>query len=438
MKMTKEKFLKIFIIIQPILDLITSYQSTYLNFDFSLSILIRGVSFILIIGYLLFFYKNNIVKRFILLVILFLMLFMTNMIFIKGYSYVLSEAYTVIRYFYFPIMLVFFYVSIKELKKNNLFDKKMIIYITSFYFLIVFLAFITKTSYLSYDDVDKIGFNGWFYSANERGSTYAIMLPILFTYIFKDKNIRLLILLGIFSMLVLGTKVGYLGVVLTLLSFLIYLVIKKIIKKGKNIIYISLTIIALGIIGFITPYLPVYKNINYQKDNVEEIINDKEDMTEEEIKDAIEKDDNYLIEDKNQNLIFSRREIFLKQNIDYYKEQRLMSKVFGLGSENKKLDGIKIASKVERDVFDIFFTFGIFGFIVYFLPIIYLLVITIKKILKNIKILFESNMWFYSTSIIMALLISFMSGHVLLAPSVSIYLVLIMCTLENDLVRKRK
>lgn len=434
--MTKEKLIKIFIIIQPILDLITSYQSTYLNFDFSISILIRGFSFVLVIGYLLFFYKNNIVKRYILLFILFLMLFMTNMIFIKGYSYVLNEAYTVIRYFYFPIMLVFFYVSFKELKKNNLFDKKMIVYVTFFYFIIAFLAFITNSSYLSYDDVDKIGFNGWFYSANERGSTYAIMLPLLFTYIFKDKKTVLLILLGIFSMLILGTKVGYLGVILVLLSFLFYLIIRKMFKKDKNVVYIALIIISLGIIGFITPLLPVYKNINYQSDNVEEIIDDKENMTEEEIKDAIEKDDNYLIEDKNQNLIFSRREIFLQQNIDYYKEQNLMSKVFGSGSENKKLDGEKIASKVERDVFDIFFTFGIFGFIVYFLPIIYLLIRIIKKIFNNKKILLDSNIWMYSTSVLIALLISFMSGHVLLAPSVSIYLVLIMCTLESDLVRK--
>lgn len=431
-KTTSTKLLKIFIILQPILDLITSYQSTYLDFDISISIILRGFVFAFAIVYLLFFYDNKTIKRYMLLVIAFLSIFMLNMLFSKGLSYAFKEAYTIIRFFYFPTMLTLFYVAYKELKRANLFDKKMVTYVTCFYFGIAALAFITGTSYLSYDDPNKIGFNGWFYSANERGSTYAILLPLLFTYIFKDKKSIALILLGIFAMLILGTKVGYLGVILSLGSALVYLLLRKFIFKDKNILYIVGVLLSLVIIALITISLPVYKNINYQSDNVEEIIDDKKDMTEEEKEEAIDRDDNYLIEDKNANLVFSKREVYLEQNIKYFKKQSLVNQLFGCGSQDKKLDGEKIANKVERDMFDIFFTFGIVGFMIYFIPFIYALVIIASPVLKNIKKIVTPSIWFSLTAVAIALSISFMSGHVLVSPSVSIFLVLIICNLIKE------
>jgi hypothetical protein len=441
-KIEEERLLKIFIILQPILDLITSYQSTYLNFDISFSIILRGLAFVFVIFYLLFFGDNKKVKKYMIIIVSFLTIFMANMLFTKGFTYIFKEAYTVVRFFYFPIMLLFFCVAYKKLKSAESFDKKMAMYVACFYFLIAALAFITGTSYLSYDDPNKIGFNGWFYSANERGSTYAILLPILFAYIFKDKKTIALILLGIFAMLILGTKVGYLGVILTLGSAFIYLLLRKFIFKDKNILYIAGVLSALMIVALLTTTLPVYKNIKYQTDSVDEIIKDKEDMTQEEIDNAIEQDDNYLIEDKEQNLVFSRREIYLEQNIKYFKEQAIMNKLFGSGSENKKLSGELIARKVERDFFDVFFTFGIVGFIVYFVPFIYILVNIAISVLKNIKKIITPSMWFNLTSIVIALAISFMSGHVLVSPSVSIFLVLIICeTLkksENSLFDEKK
>lgn len=436
-KIINEKPLRIFIIIQPILDLITSYQSTFLDFDISISLLLRGLSFAFVIFYLLFFCNNKKNNKYTIILVSFFLVFMTNMILTKGFSYGLKESYTLVRFFYFPVMLVFFYETYNHMKEKALLDNKMITYITSFYFIIVFIAFITNTSFLSYDDINKIGYNGWFYSANERGSTYAILLPLLFTYVFKDRKNIVLLLLGIFAMLILGTKVGYLGVALTLGSTLIYLILRKTIFKDKNFIYIVVTLMLLIMIALITTSLPVYKNITYQSSSIDEIIGDKSNMTEEEIEEIIGKDDNYLIEDKEKNLVYSRREIFLEQNIEYYMKQNLINKLFGSGTENKILDGTVIANKVERDVFDIFFTFGIIGFIVYFMPIAYMAIIIVKKILKSIKKVPEPSVWFQITAIIIALAISYTSGHVMVAPSVSIYLALIICNLNYTLIKEQ-
>ena len=413
----KKKLLLIFIIIQPILDLITSFQSTYFNFPISLSILIRGLSLVIITIYLLFD-KNKKIKIYIISFIIYCLIFLSSMYFINGSEHIFSELYTIIRFFYFPILLVFFYKIYKEYKEE-IFNDKLLIYITCFYFIIAFVAFITKTSFLSYDDIDKIGFNGWFYSSNERGGTYALLLPLLLPLINRNKKYIILFLLGAFSMIILGTKVGLLGLLLTLISGIVYFTIKK-----SKVMLIFMIIILL-IVGINYKRLPVYNNILNQGENVDEIINSKENMTKEEIEEAIKADDNYLIEDKTANLIYSRREVFLEQNLDYFNSQNIYNKLIGVGISNKKIDNVLIVEKVERDFFDVFFTFGYVGFIIYFLPIVYMLFYIAINIIKNIKTLFEINTWFLLTSIATGFLIAFMSGHILLAPSVSIYLLLI-------------
>ncbi|MDD3048707.1 MAG: O-antigen ligase family protein [Bacilli bacterium] len=436
--MNKIKLLKIFIIIQPILDLITSLQSTYLNLPISLSILFRGLTLLVIGLYLLIYSKNKKIRNYMISIILFFLVFVINIFFIKGSSFILSEIYTFIRYFYFPILLIFFYIINKKIKLSEIFDKKMITYICIFYFSIVLVAFLTSTSFASYLGDDKIGYNGWFYSANERGNTYSILLPLLLIYFIKDYKYLFLIIMGMFAMLIIGTKVGYIGSTLTCLGMLLYLIIKKFTSKEKNGLKILIISLLLTTSVLVIRYLPVYKNIELQSTKVEEIIDDKEKMTEEEIDDIVITDDNYLIEDKNQNLVYSGREVFLKQNIEYYGKQDILSKLFGVGVENKYLDKLEVAPKVEIDVFDIFFTFGIIGFIIYFIPIVYIFLKIIKILIKNIKLLLESSIWFKTMAIGIALLISVFSGHVLLAPSVSIYLILIITSLYYELKKDLK
>lgn len=425
--MDKKQILKYFIIIQPILDLITSLQSIYLNLDISLSLMIRGISFILVIIYFLFLSNNKIIKNYMILISSYIFIYLLNIYFIKGNDYLLSEIYTFIRFFYFPIMLVFIYSIYKEYKNTDLFNKQMITYITLFYFLIASIAFISNTSFPSYMGDDKIGYNGWFYSANERGNTYAILLPYLFIFFIKDLRYIGLIILGIFAMLILGTKVGFMAVIGTLVSALIYFMLKKITIKNNNIFFIGIISTILITILLLIQYLPFYKNIELQNTKVTEIIEEKKEIKEEIIEIP---SDNYnnLIENKGQNLIYSGREIFFKQNKEYYLNQSITNKLIGYGLENKYIDNMKISNKVEIDIIDILFCFGLIGFILYFLPLGYLLYKIIRLIPKKINNIFESSLWFKAISILLALGISFFAGHIFVSPSVSIYLILSICS----------
>ena len=105
-------------------------------------------------------------------------------------------------------------------------------------------------------------------------------------------------------------------------------------------------------------------------------------------------------------VIYNDRLSFLSDNYNYFKKQNIIKILFGIGLANNDI------KMVEIDIFDIIFRFGIIGFIIYIIPII--LSISWNKLRKVDKI-----------SLILFLIISLTSGHVLIYPAVSIYIALI-------------
>lgn len=440
--MKKEHILLIFIIIQPILDLITSIQSIYTDINVSLSALIRGIALVVTVILLLFRNEKKI-RIYMIAFIIFSFFHLLNNYLNKGFSPLLSEMYTYIRYFYFPIILMLFY----KVYQDNFFDRKIITWIGAFYFGISFLAFITGTSFVSYMGDDKIGWNGWFYSANERGNTYSILLPLLIPFFIKNKNYILLIFLAIFVMLLLGTKVGYLSVLITLISSIIIL-LKNMGKNRDVMISIAVISVLLILVLYLTPYLPVYKNILIQNSKIEEILDNKTTMIEitantsrylysnSETQTIPSVNYNDLINNKEENLVFSGRELFFDQNVEYFMNQGIVNQLLGSGMTNKEINHVSVAEKVEIDIFDVFFTFGIIGFVIYFIPILYIINSIFKLFVLKFKHQLNVDTWFMLISIINSFAISFISGHILLAPSVSIFLVLVICKLYNELKQK--
>lgn len=101
-------------------------------------------------------------------------------------------------------------------------------------------------------------------------------------------------------------------------------------------------------------------------------------------------------------VLFNDRLTFLKDNFDYYKDQSLPRQLFGIGMLE---DEVKM---VEIDTFDILFRYGIISLIIF--AGILILLIPWRKLQVESMI-----------SIILLLLISCTSGHVLFYPAVCIY-----------------
>lgn len=366
-----EKVLLVFLLIQPFLDVIatTSYSS--------LNIIVRGLFLLSIIIYLLFNKKN--ISILISTLTAGLILFGINTYFNLG---LVTSISSIMKLYYLPITILFF-VSVK-----NSIDNKMIIYVLFVYLILFLSSYVFGFGYNNYKLSDgKQGFRGIFNSINEISAIIIGLLPLALSYFKNKKNYINSIVLIIFTFLVAlltGTKVLMIG----LFIIIIFIYIKSAIKIFKNmstikkiISIIVITIIILGGIYLLT-YTRFYKNMIVQQ--------------------KFFKSYNILSINFINKVLFNNRLTFLKDNFLFYKSQKLINIIFGIGYNNQS---IKL---VEIDIFDILFRFGIFGLISFIIPIIYI----VKKIKLDKISLF---------SIILLILISLTSGHVLLSPNVSIY-----------------
>ena len=172
--------------------------------------------------------------------------------------------------------------------------------------------------------------------------------------------------------------------------------IKDSVKAKYKVSYVTLSVILLVTLSFISP---MFKNIenttNEYKDN-----------------------DNVIVD----NVIFSSRLNFLKIDSKIYKESNIADKFFGIGLTGDDKVDYPFEKRSELDFCDLFLRYGILGFILYMLPIVILLIKMIKicfiEKLKNI----DNILPLYS--IFIGSVISAFAGHVISSPAVSIYLVM--------------
>lgn len=366
-----ERLLLVFILLQPFLDVVAITNYNIIN------VFIRGLFLFFIVIYLLFSKKN--IKLLIFTLITCLVLLIINLYLDRG---LVSSISSMMKLYYIPFSILFF-INIK----NNM-DNKVFFYVLSVYILLFLSSYIFGFGNNNYTIEDKkSGFRGVFNSINEVSAIIIGLLPIVLNYLKENKKYIISVLLIISTLLVAlltGTKVLMIG----LFIIIIYMYIGNAIKifKDMSILWKIISIISIIIILIIGIYLITYTN--FYKNMV--------------IQQRFFKSYNIFSIDFVNKVLFNNRLTFLKENFLFYKKQNIIDIIFGIGYNNQS---IKL---VEIDLFDILFRFGIFGLISFIIPIIF----AIKKININKVAVF---------SIILLLLISLTSGHVLLSPNVAIY-----------------
>ena len=94
---------------------------------------------------------------------------------------------------------------------------------------------------------------------------------------------------------------------------------------------------------------------------------------------------------------------------------------------------------VEMDFVDLFYRHGILGFLLYLLPVVILFYqILVKYRIERKKEKMNPKKVAYLFSLGFAILLSLITGHVILSPSVSIYVALILILLYNELYKESK
>lgn len=398
--MNKDKFYKlitVFLFLNPILDVITTYQTKY-NFGYiTIGTLIRGLFFLITLIYM---FKNNIKRKYIIIFIIYVVLAMLyNFLYLKN-SFVL-ELSNIVLIYYLP-MCIFFFENIN----NKKIDEKLIFILYLVYVNLIIIPYLFKIGFNTYDSVyNKKGFLGLFYSGNEISAILIGLLPVIVNYLLKMKNNLLKIILGLeilVAIFMVGTKTLILGLLITILYFLVCFIKNNYnnISLKTKIISISVLALIVAIIIVISPKLPITRNLKitlnyYNVNNVKDLL-------------KIENID---------NVIFSGRLTYLKKVNKFYFKQNVFKIILGIGRQ-----GLIDVKDVEIDIFDIFYSIGIIGTVIYLAMII--------DCFKN-----NNLKKHYKLSVILFILMSLFSGHVLIRPMVSIYFALVFILNKNSLTK---
>ena len=376
------KLLVMFLYILPFIDLLTSIATW--ESKASIGLILKGLFVIIASIYL--FYKNYKKKEYWYLYGIFIIYFLfygSYLVFNKPNT-IFIEFINVIKIFYFPFLVLFF-----SQFENKELSKKLFFYY-SLCFLLMYLIpyplglghnineiYENKNLYLSY-----------FYVGNELVNIFVLVLPIGFLYLKDKKRIYLLgyLILIFLMILLLGTKTMY----LSFLFVIGYFLFKKREMFKKYLVIILILLLLL-------PHSSLYKNIKTSLEYYH-----------------IQKVSDLLTFQNIDNVIYSNRLSFVYNLHKNYQKEDISGKIFGMGRQK-----IMTMKDAEIDIFDIFYSIGILGFMIY---LVFFVFVINKAKLKGI---YAYLFWFL-------ILISLFSGHVLLSPMTSSYLAIMIGINYNE------
>ena len=404
------KLLTIFILLQPVLDLITGVCVNLLNINITLGIIIRILFLGLLMYTTVFIYKKKFSLYTYLALAIYSILYLIGIIIYKD-GVVFYELQGLLKAIYFPIVLI----SLYDLKDEYQISKQTLFKTLFIYLVLILIPNALGLGFESYK-ITKSGSLGFFNAANEISGIISLLTPIMFLIIKDLKNKILKVVYALIYLIVIltiGTKTPLLTLLITIgFTYLYYMIhcIKKKTYKPLAITGIAI-VVALSSLLLILPKTNFYKNIKVHLDYLE-------------VDNVFEIFQEYELVD---HFIFSQRLTFLdNKSIDYI-ESSTYEKIFGIGYTEKG----EQTKLIEMDYFDIFFSHGIVGAIIIIGIYLYILY---KVLSTDRKIDFENYM--VKLSIFLILLLSFFTGHIITAPAVSIIAVILI--LDNMKVPKLK
>ncbi len=331
------------------------------------------------------------------------------------------------------------------------------------------ISITTSTDFGSYEWM-KVGSRGWFYAGNELGSILAIIFPIVVLYsIQKTKSVKHILywipsLLMIYSLIQVGTKVGMGSIGATLAAAIGIIVLQLLFDRRnpnkKSLVLNGLIAIVLlaGVVGTFK-MTPLAQNMGIHNNYLSEQNVAQQGQKEKEIKEKIKKEEKqHKVEkpeekakveaevkkelekeqkkENQENLIFSGRQVYEERHKQFFKEAPMSQKLLGMGyagnykyNEQKQPD----PKLIEMDFHDWFYDFGIIGFALLMIPFIYYGLRILLAFITRFKEIFNVKYGMITASLVLALGIAYIAGHILTAPGVGIYFVVLLAYLIVDL-----
>jgi len=443
--MKTKKFIYIILAILPFIDLVTSLQARISPGTFSIGMIIKGIIIFLASVYILFFSMSKYKK-----ISLFYM-FLTGIFIITYFllkpelfssQFLFNELKYLFRIIYLPVLFTFFLNYFDEYGfDKNAFIRCMSLILVEFTILLL-VPLVLDIAFESYT-TGLHGYVGWFYAANEVSVIMIILLPFIYYFLNAKAKYNFFIALPILYVISsVGTKVTFIGALcVTILGFIFMLFKYKL--KVNNYTVGAFFILVFTILFFVFVQDIAITNIHILADrqDFEFIETPTEGKIEGDASDNFENNE-VLLEEPNSliskvlKFLLSSRDIYYLQTKDIYNATFQTDYIVaGMGFSNtNKINNINIDKLIEIDYLDLYFHTGIFGLLIVLLPFIYTALLIIFKFFKD-KLSRNNYLFIFYNSIILCMVLSaaLIAGHVLFYPAVSIYLVIYLMFLLNEI-----
>lgn len=400
-------------ILLPLVEVITTVSKTYTNCTFTFGMIYKTLFLIYGAIYLLFIAKEN-RKINLTLLLIYLVYIVTSFCITTEYitlNNLVTKLTILARFICFPVMILFLYSYLKE----NYISTKVIGISAVIYGLVMLVSNVTNTAFASYSAGLSKGNSGWFNSGNEISALFSMFLPVLI-YLFAHYK-KLIYLIGLllisFSLCVIGTKTALIGLIITSIIFLIYSIVQYI-RKSNNKMYEKIVVLStlyVVLVAFVIPITPAYIGLN-----------EKLEATKSESSESSE----VILS----SFIYNGREQDLKEQFAIYMDAPISQKLFGINDEAKLLTTSGEFNVIERDFYDIVFIHGLIGFGVFCAPMVLILLDRVLKLKK--EDIFKLKNVMLLTSIVIAIGVSYIAGHVFLSSTVAIFLAYITVSICID------
>lgn len=251
-----ENILAFFVVICPLLDIASFIYRSKFETNYSISTFIRPIIPAIVFLYLFIKKKNKIkvviISCIFLVYALIHLCIYKNMIIGCSFGTVIHEAQYLVNYSFMILNLYIFREVYNE--NNNHILKKSIIISLGIYIVLMYLSILTNTSSTTY--IEGIGFKGWFESGNSISAIFVMSSFIILSFIMNIHNkvyrfitFSILMLVGIYLVTLIGTRVGLIGFILAVLCFVVAQLFEKFIKKitinKRNVIVLLLVLVLL-------------------------------------------------------------------------------------------------------------------------------------------------------------------------------------------------
>lgn len=442
-KIKLENIMCAFIILCPILDMTSFIFRNTFNTKLSPSTIIRPLIPTLVIIYLFIKRDKKLKKNLLITGIVYAVYALIHIyLFSKvktGMSFGTEthELQYVINYTFMIINLIIFTTVFKEENMDKI--KKSVLVAAGIYIISIYISILTKTSSHTY--IEGMGYKGWFESGN---SISAILLLTMFIYLpyVKDKKYRkfiipILVFVGIFLSMLIGTRAGLFGFIIIIALYMGIEVLFNILKNkriNKKFLIIGITgiaIIILIVMGFGSTTLQRRKHLkDIESDIIDETSQENAHITGStlKIKEQIEKNEiqeGYMSEAQKQSIMDlynianklqvknnDQRMQQLIYNIALIKNQKnILLILFGNGYVANFSELV-----LEMELVSMLLNFGVIGFLLYIGPFLAIFFISLYYGIKYRKQIDSEYvfLWFGSA---MAFALSLLSGYTFFSSS---------------------